>query len=271
MCRDPYDPTVAGLDNEGQHLTPADFDRRTQTTWLSGHSTAMSLLHPPAPADPTPLVDNADPHPVIVAVHPREWVIPFAHQFEAEYEITVEHPGSCSGASEECPVADYLEVCGGDGDFHAGFPAPDDLSDADLAALDGTIRYVEVTRTLSRWSNADGEGWDADYHFTWGDIDEVDTARANAKQGAALRDAVAMMVFAQSHGEINGHGFEVAMDGDGWNEPFSDHYTCICEGWSIEWTQTDREHTDRTDPADALLAWHTHVEEETAKAMHWLG
>lgn len=120
-------------------------------------------------ADPAPSPDNADPHPVILTVLPREWRVPFAREFEAEYEIDVEHPAACSGVVEECPVADYLETVGIDDDIYAGFPDPDDLSDGDLAALDGTVRWVTITRHFSRSDGPNGTEYDVDYYFTWSD------------------------------------------------------------------------------------------------------
>jgi len=69
-------------------------------------------------------------------------VIPFAHEFEAEYEIEVEHPTTCSGYMEECPVADYLETVGIDESLYAGFAEPEDLPDGDRARArpDGPVR-----------------------------------------------------------------------------------------------------------------------------------
>lgn len=113
--------------------------------------------------------DNADPHAVILTVHPREWVIPYAHEREAEYEIEVEHPVTCSGCVEDCPVADYLEVVGIDETFHAGFPGQDDLTDDELAVLDGTVRFITMTRTWTSWSNPNGTEYDVDYDTAWHD------------------------------------------------------------------------------------------------------
>lgn len=116
-------------------------------------------------------VDNADPHPVAVSVSPRDvypgpaGCSPF--QWEAEYEFTVDHPATCSGHVEECPVADYFDVVGLDQNFQAAFPEPDFLSDEDLAALDGTVRFVTVTRTYTHSSGPYGDDWDVDYDFAW--------------------------------------------------------------------------------------------------------
>lgn len=118
---------------------------------------------------PPPAPDNTDPHPVVIEVHPREWVVPFAHQYEAEYEFDVSCPSTCSGYVEECPVADYLDVIGVDENINAGFPEPDFLSDGDLAVLDGTVRSVTITRSYSRSSGPYGEDWDVEYEFVWSD------------------------------------------------------------------------------------------------------
>lgn len=113
--------------------------------------------------------ENADPHPVILTVHPREWRIPFAHQWEAEYEFDIEHPVTCSGAVEECPVQDYLESIGIDEEIYQGFPEPDHLDDDELAVLDGTVRYITMARHYSRWSTPDGVEYDCDWTFDWSD------------------------------------------------------------------------------------------------------
>lgn len=122
---------------------------------------------------PTPPPDNADPHPVILTVHPREWRIPFVHQWEAEYEIEVQHPVSCSGCFEECPVADYLDNIGIDENLYVGFPEPDHLSDEDLAALNGTVRYVVIRRTFSGGDGPWGPEWDVEYDFAWSDGEQA--------------------------------------------------------------------------------------------------
>lgn len=119
--------------------------------------------------------DNADPHPVILTVHPREWVIPYAHQWDAEYEIEVEHPATCTGHVEDCPVQDYLDAVGIDESMYAAFPEPDHLTDAELAVLDGTVRYVVMSRWGTSYETDCGTEYDADYDFTWGDTDEPQT------------------------------------------------------------------------------------------------
>lgn len=124
---------------------------------------------------PEPKRDNDDPHPVILTVHPREttrdkdgkWVT-----YEAEYEINHECPSTCSGAVEECPIADIVET---QGTIHDellpgfGVPDPDFLTDDVLAAMDGTVRFVVTTRHYSSWSNAEGTEWDVEYVHEWTD------------------------------------------------------------------------------------------------------
>lgn len=118
---------------------------------------------------PEPARDNADPHPVILNVHPREWRIPYAHEWEAEYEIEVEHPSTCSEHEEDCAVADYLLNVGIDESFYEAFPKQDDLTDDELAVLDGTVRFVTISRWGSSWSTPDGTEYDIDFEFTWTD------------------------------------------------------------------------------------------------------
>ena len=48
-----------------------------------------------------------------------------------------------------------------------------DMTDDELAALDGTVRFVVVTRTYSRWDTPYGTEWDVEYEFTWHDTEEA--------------------------------------------------------------------------------------------------
>lgn len=122
---------------------------------------------------PTPSPDNADPHPVVLHVTPREvWAGQSGctpRWWEADYEIEIDHPSTCSAAIEECPVADYLEVVGIDQELYAGFPEPDWLSDEDLAALDGTVRFITMTRHHQRYDSPNGTEYDVDYAVAWSD------------------------------------------------------------------------------------------------------
>jgi hypothetical protein len=136
----------------------------------------MKYMRSPVPSldlftDPSPgsvsMVDNHDPHPVILTVYPRETLDGVTH--EAEYEIDVDHPSTCSQHVEECPVADYLDVIGIDRDLYAGFPEPDYLSDQELAVLNGTVRYVAITRSYTHHSGPYGDDWDVEYEFEWSD------------------------------------------------------------------------------------------------------
>lgn len=118
-------------------------------------------------------VENNDPHTVTLTVHPRQTVIPFV-EWEAEYEFEVDHPDTCSGHVEDCPVADYLENVGIDETFYEPFPKPDFLDEATLAALDGTVLEFTMTRTFSSWSNAEGMEYDVDYETTFLDLADTD-------------------------------------------------------------------------------------------------
>ena len=155
--------------------TPAPLDF---SGLFDGFVDASGAIHLDGLGPMPPHRDNADPHPVIVNVHPREWVIPFAHQWEAEYEIEVEHPSTCSGLVEDCPVQDYLDNVGIDQDMYAAFPGPDDLTDDELAALDGTVRYVVMTRWGTSYETYYGTEYDGGYTFTWLDTDQPITQPA---------------------------------------------------------------------------------------------
>lgn len=124
-------------------------------------------------------VDNNDPHPITLKVNPRETVD--GKEWEAEYEVTIGHPDTCTGGEDECPIADYLNVVGIDEEFTKGLPDPGPLTDEQLAELDGTVRWLVLTRTSRKWSNADGEEWDVDYDFRWvADPAGIETRRQTA-------------------------------------------------------------------------------------------
>ncbi|KQP63025.1 hypothetical protein [Nocardioides sp. Leaf285] len=76
-----------------------------------------------------------------------------------------------------------------------------------------------------------------------------------------LIDGVEMLLAAPLTGGGTEHDLERAHDGDGWNEPYSAHYTCICGEWSLSWVQTDPEQTGRPAGRDVLLSWRAHYEE----------
>lgn len=58
------------------------------------------------------------------------------------------------------------------------------------------------------------------------------------------------------------HTLNAHTDGDGWNEPHHEEFTCSCGGWHTEWTQTDPNSSDRPDLfAETLPAWSQHVNE----------
>ena len=129
--------------------------------------------------------DNTDPHTVTITVHPRQTVIPFV-EWEAEYEFEIDHPDTCSGCVEDCPVADYLEIVGIDETFSEPFPQPDFLDEATLAALDGTVLSFVMTRTFSSWSTPDGTEYDSDFQTIWLDLAERATADTIPTQGPGV-------------------------------------------------------------------------------------
>ncbi len=54
----------------------------------------------------------------------------------------------------------------------------------------------------------------------------------------------------------------VSADGDGWNEPFSEDYTCDCTYWEgMQWVQTDPKCLDRPSLDLILAYWLQHVTE----------
>lgn len=84
--------------------------------------------------------------------------------------------------------------------------------------------------------------------------------RDDREDAALLRKAAACAVRMSPDHE---HSFEHDHDGDGWNEPLSDRYACICGHVVAQWTQPDPQNTGRPDPADMLLTWYAHVLRET--------
>lgn len=80
---------------------------------------------------------------------------------------------------------------------------------------------------------------------------------------ADVNDLVRMLVASSLEPVLGGdekdHELVYETDGDGWNEPEIDQYSCICDGWAVEWTQRDPERSGRLDPVDAALAWREHV------------
>lgn len=81
----------------------------------------------------------------------------------------------------------------------------------------------------------------------------------------ALRDLVALLVLPwvttwdDEHGAID-HGLIVHEDGDGWNEPYSEDWSCSCEEWEgVEWVQRDPGCSGRPDAVTIAFAWREHV------------
>lgn len=79
----------------------------------------------------------------------------------------------------------------------------------------------------------------------------------------ALKNAAEVLLFAE-YFDDGIHGLESDHYGDGWNEPYSDHYLCSCGGWEFNWRQKDPTLSDRPEPHDVLVWWANHVETEEA-------
>lgn len=50
-----------------------------------------------------------------------------------------------------------------------------------------------------------------------------------------------------------------ADDGDGWDEPLSEAYSCSCAAWEVTWVQIDPACSDRPAPTDIVRQWMAHV------------
>lgn len=91
---------------------------------------------------------------------------------------------------------------------------------------------------------------DCPVHFT--DLD-----RAN--------DVISLLMQLVLSGSVQGadeldHCLEASSEGDGWNEPESETYTCTCEEWEgIGWVQIDPARTGRPDPMEVVRQWRLHV------------
>lgn len=62
------------------------------------------------------------------------------------------------------------------------------------------------------------------------------------------------------------HSLVLVIDGDGWNEPYSEDYSCFCENWEgIGWMQIDRECSDRPSLTDMAFKWRDHIYRDVYK------
>jgi hypothetical protein len=81
----------------------------------------------------------------------------------------------------------------------------------------------------------------------------------------SYKDAIEILVLGMEaliEHEGESHWFKFWQEGDGWNEPFSDHSSCAC-GWDgVSWVQTDRQCSGRTQIADHVLLWAQHITED---------
>lgn len=140
------------------------------TSLLRTQEPVSALDHQPSP---TPLVepapDNNDPHALILTVSPRILTAFGDLKYEADYSLDVEHPPTCSGAVEDCPLADYLDISNDYADLLVPFPEPRDLSEDDIAVLNGTVLFVSATRSYTHHWGPEGEDWGVEIDFTWHD------------------------------------------------------------------------------------------------------
>lgn len=101
-----------------------------------------------------PRPDFSQVHELVVTVHPREIVDGVEH--ETEFEVDVAHPVDCpfhtrldddaTAQSSFCPVEDHVQVCGIDDFLTDPFGQPDNLTDDELAALNGKrIKFAMST------------------------------------------------------------------------------------------------------------------------------
>ena len=84
-----------------------------------------------------------------------------------------------------------------------------------------------------------------------------------------LREALALVILG-SQGLIEddyyNHSFIAYEDGDGWNEPRSDDFSCSCEQWEgPSWVQKDPQCSGRIDLPDAALEWVKHIYKDVWK------
>lgn len=78
---------------------------------------------------------------------------------------------------------------------------------------------------------------------------------ALATENANLQELVVALIYGQT-GEC---WLDAGIDGDGWNEPLSEQWTCGCGEWQgPEWTQSDPQGTGQPDPITASLEWLNH-------------
>lgn len=157
---------------------------------------------------------NADPHPVILTVDPR-FTDDQGREHEAYFEFKITHPDTCSGDVDLCPVADYVQNVGIDESVTSAFPEPDHLSDDDLAALDGAVRYVVMTRRGITYSSPNGVEYDCEWTLTWSDS-ACPATYAPSRATSDQRDPVSCA--RDEAGHIGDHhGYEVVhrLDGEG--------------------------------------------------------
>lgn len=77
------------------------------------------------------------------------------------------------------------------------------------------------------------------------------------------RDLIQLLILGDtgmiSDGDYN-HGFIFETEGDGWNEPEIDTFSCCCEQWEgFQWIQADPERSGRPNLEDMAMKWREHI------------
>ena len=119
------------------------------------------------------------PHPVILRAD------------RTGYTIEHDHPSTCTGHPDECPLQELIDDHGSNTLLHdfsdGGMPDPADLTASDLAAIDGTVRWITVTRSVSRYTSAAGEDHDVDFDTTWTDTTWTQNSHQTLEQNGTSR------------------------------------------------------------------------------------
>lgn len=87
---------------------------------------------------------------------------------------------------------------------------------------------------------------------------------AQSAENDALRDLVSLLILpcvTTWHADDYPveHALIFSEEGDGWNEPMSEDWSCSCEEWEgVEWVQRDPKCSGRPDHVGVALAWREH-------------
>lgn len=78
-----------------------------------------------------------------------------------------------------------------------------------------------------------------------------------------LEDLVSLLVLgplSMIDDGVEYHDFVWSEDGDGWNEPYSDNFSCACGNWDGPfWCQTDPQCSGRPGMVEVALLWRQHI------------